>query len=104
MPIGGNILGADTQATPPVTVCPGPGGRVRWTSVRGERGDSALKYDFTPYNRHVGLDVLDLIFRHGHVVRRENHQVGQLSWLNCALPSFLERVTCSRTCIKAQRL
>jgi len=34
---------------------------------------SALKYDFAANYRYVGLDVLDLILRHGHVIRRENH-------------------------------
>ena len=37
------------------------------------RRGSALKYDFAVNYRYVGLDVLDLILRHGHVVRRENH-------------------------------
>ena len=37
------------------------------------RRGSALKYDFAANYRYVGLDVLDLILRHGHVIRRENH-------------------------------
>src|SRR3954471_15031513 len=65
---------------------------------------SALKYDFAADDGYVGLDVLDLIFRHGQVVRREDHQVGQLSWLKRTLPPFFERVTCSRTRIEAQSL
>src|SRR6267142_2505508 len=68
------------------------------------RRGSALKYDFAANYRYVGLDVLDLILRHGQVIRRENHQVGQLSWLNRTLPPFFERVTCSRTRIEAQSL
>ena len=56
--------------------------------AHGRRG-SALKYDLAANYRHVALDVLDLIFRHGHVIRRENRQVSQLSWLKRALSSFL---------------
>jgi hypothetical protein len=41
--------------------------------LRGTR-DSA---DFAANERHGSLDVLDLVFRHGHVVCREHHQIGQ---------------------------
>jgi len=34
---------------------------------------STLKYDFAANDRYVGLDVLDLILGHGHVICRENH-------------------------------
>jgi hypothetical protein len=44
----------------------------RYGLVYRRRG-SALKYDFAANYRYVGLDVLDLILRHGHVIRRENH-------------------------------
>src|SRR3954454_5116055 len=65
---------------------------------------SALKYDFAANDGYVGLDVLDLILRHGQVVRRENHQVCQLSWLKRTLARFFERVTRSRTRVEAQSL
>ena len=53
-------------------VRPGPNPSIVMVSLTGAAG-SALKYDFAANYRYVGLDVLDLILRHGHVIRRENH-------------------------------
>ena len=53
-------------------VRPGPNAFDRYGLACRRRG-SALKYDFAANYRYVGLDVLDLILRHGHVIRRENH-------------------------------
>ena len=53
-------------------VRPGTNAFDRYGLAYRRRG-SALKYDFAANYRYVGLDVLDLILRHGHVIRRENH-------------------------------
>jgi hypothetical protein len=53
-------------------VRPGANAFDRYGLAYRRRG-SALKYDFAANYRYVGLDVLDLILRHGHVIRRENH-------------------------------
>jgi len=53
-------------------VRPGPNAFDRYGLAYRRRG-SALKYDFAANYRYFGLDVLDLILRHGHVVRREYH-------------------------------
>src|SRR3954447_7794549 len=52
--------------------------------------------------RHIGSNVFDLIFRHAHVVRRENDEIGQLSCLKCAFASFFEHVMRSRTRIESE--
>src|ERR1700723_1641230 len=110
--------GAILFAVPPAAANYRASGLVRWREavvrpganafdrygLAYRRRGSALKYDFAAHYRYVGLDVLDLILRHGHAIRRENHQVGQLSGLKRTLPPFFERVTCSRTRIEAQSL
>ena len=55
-------------------VRPGANAFDRYGLADRRRG-SALKYDFSASDRYIGLDVLDLILRHGQIIRRENHEV-----------------------------
>jgi hypothetical protein len=63
---------ADWFAMPPFDTRQGTNAFDPYGLAYRRRG-SALKYDFAANYRYVGLDVLDLILRHGHVVRREYH-------------------------------
>src|SRR3954470_10732524 len=65
---------------------------------------SALKDDLAADQRQVRLDVLDLLFRHGHVVRGEHHDVGKLSGPDRPLLRFLKGVVRGRTGVEAQGL
>ena len=65
-------LPVDDRLWREAVVRPGTNAFDRYVLAYRRRG-SALKYDFAANYRYVGLDVLDLILRHGHVIRRENH-------------------------------
>ena len=65
-------LGSNDRFWREAVVRPGTNAFDRYGLAYRRRG-SALKYDFAANYRYVGLDVLDLILRHGHVIRRENH-------------------------------
>src|SRR5262249_4427627 len=65
---------------------------------------STFKDDLAGDKRHVRLDVLDLLFRYGHVVRGEHHEVGKLSGLDRPFSRFIEGVARGRTGVEAQGL